>query len=121
MIIIAALYIIKESIDKWRNGLHLENIERGAGFVVLATAINGALGWYLIRQGKNITPLSLKPMVKMLHFKCLKFSGISLPKVRIGNSCVNDEKMIQNDPELKSTGEKEGNYGGNKNDPRKRG
>ena len=49
MIIIAALYIIYESIDKWRNGLHLENIEEGTGFVVLATVINGALGWYLIR------------------------------------------------------------------------
>ena len=58
--------------------------------------INAALGWYLIRQGKNITPLSLKPMVKMLHFKCLKFSGISLPKVRRGNSRVNDEKNIKN-------------------------
>ncbi|TDJ03351.1 MAG: cation diffusion facilitator family transporter [Caldithrix sp.] len=62
MIIIAALYIIFGSVEKWRTGFPLENIEQGIGFVVLATVINGGLGWYLIRQGRNITPSSLRPM-----------------------------------------------------------
>ncbi len=60
MIIIAALYIIKESIDKWLTGHHLENIEQGIGFIVLATVINGGLGWYLIRQGKKYHSIVLE-------------------------------------------------------------
>ncbi len=60
MIIIAALYIIYESIERWLAGLYLENIEVGTGFVALATVINGALGWYLIRQGKKYHSLILE-------------------------------------------------------------
>lgn len=53
MIIVAAIYIIYESIRRWLYGLALENIEAGAAFILLATLLNGALGWYLIRQGKR--------------------------------------------------------------------
>jgi len=60
MIIVAGLYILYESIEKWISGHHLENIEQGIGFVVLATAINGALGWHLIRQGKKYHSIILE-------------------------------------------------------------
>ncbi|MBI4546911.1 MAG: cation transporter [Ignavibacteriae bacterium] len=53
MIVIAALYIIYEAIEKWISGLALQNIDTGTIFIALATAINGGLGWYLIRQGKK--------------------------------------------------------------------
>ena len=96
MIIVAGLYILYESIEKWISGHHLENIEQGIGFVVLATAINGALGWYLIRQGKKYHSIVLEANGKDAALQVFKNQGISLPKVRIGNSCVNDEKNIQN-------------------------
>jgi len=60
MIIVAGLYILYESIEKWLTGHHLENIEEGIGFIVLATAINGGLGWYLIRQGKKYHSIILE-------------------------------------------------------------
>jgi len=60
MIIVAGLYIIYESVEKWINGLHLDNVEEGTGFIVLATVINGALGWYLIRQGKKYHSIVLE-------------------------------------------------------------
>lgn len=53
MIVIAAFYIIYEAIMKWVHGLYLENIESGTFFVVLATVVNGLLGWYLVHQGRK--------------------------------------------------------------------
>jgi len=60
MIIIAAVYIIYESIARWVRGLYLENIETGIGFVALAMFVNGVLGWYLIRQGKQYHSIVLE-------------------------------------------------------------
>ncbi len=63
---------------------------------MLATVINGALGWYLIRQGKKYHSIVLEATGKDGALQVFKIQGISLPKVHIGNSCVNDERMIQN-------------------------
>jgi cation diffusion facilitator family transporter len=60
MIIVAGLYIIYEVVEKWINGLHLNNIAEGTGFILLATVINGALGWYLFRQGKKYHSIVLE-------------------------------------------------------------
>ncbi|MCH8021776.1 cation diffusion facilitator family transporter, partial [candidate division KSB1 bacterium] len=60
MIIVAVLYIIYEVVEKWINGLHLNNIAEGTGFILLATVINGALGWYLFRQGKKYHSIVLE-------------------------------------------------------------
>ncbi|MCH7675836.1 cation diffusion facilitator family transporter, partial [candidate division KSB1 bacterium] len=60
MIIVAGLYILYESIEKWLTGQYLENIEQGIGFIMLATVINGGLGWYLIRQGKKYHSIILE-------------------------------------------------------------
>ncbi len=59
MIIIAAFYIIYESIFKWLHGLELEAIGQGTIFTGAATIINAALGWYLVRQGKKFHSLVL--------------------------------------------------------------
>ena len=53
MIVIAALYIIYESIAKWIAGLELENLETGGIFTAAAGAVNGVLGTYLVWQGKR--------------------------------------------------------------------
>lgn len=53
MIVMAALYIIYESVMKWIRGLEINNIESGTMFVVIATAVNAALGWYLVHKGKK--------------------------------------------------------------------
>jgi len=59
MIVIAAVYIIYASIDKWIRGLQLENIGEGMLFTIAAILINGALGSYLLWQGKKHKSLIL--------------------------------------------------------------
>jgi cation diffusion facilitator family transporter len=53
MIVIAAIYIIYESIHKWLTGLYLENLGIGTGLTALAAVINGGLGLYLVSMGKK--------------------------------------------------------------------
>lgn len=53
MIIIAAVYIIYEAISKWLGGLSLQHLGLGTALTALATAINGALGLYLVRVGRR--------------------------------------------------------------------
>jgi len=60
MIILAALYIIYESIHKWMFGLQIDNIDTGTLFVTIATVINGVLGLYLVRLGKKYHSLVLE-------------------------------------------------------------
>ncbi len=59
MIIIAAFYIIYESIHKWSHGLALQNLGEGTLFTTGATLINAALGAYLVWQGKRHKSLIL--------------------------------------------------------------
>jgi cation diffusion facilitator family transporter len=60
MIILAAVVIIYEAIQKWISGLTLQNIDIGTIFIVIATVINGGLGWYLVRQGKKYHSIVLE-------------------------------------------------------------
>ena len=60
MIVIAALYIIFEAVDKWLNGLHLGNVDTGISFVVLAAVVSGFLGWYLIHKGRKYNSIVLE-------------------------------------------------------------
>jgi len=59
MIILAALVILYESIQKWLGGLALENLSEGTAFVAGAAIINAGLGWYLLWQGKRYGSLIL--------------------------------------------------------------
>jgi len=59
MIITAALFIIYEAIYRWLGGLHLENLGIGVFFTAFSTIINGGLGWYLVRKGKEYHSLVL--------------------------------------------------------------
>src|SRR5690606_17039745 len=51
MIVLAALYIVYESVSKWLNGLALENLSSGLWLTVAAFAINGVLGGFLVWRG----------------------------------------------------------------------
>jgi cation diffusion facilitator family transporter len=59
MIIVAAVFIIYESIRKWIAGLEIEQIELGTLVIALATVTNGILGWYLVRTGTRERSLVL--------------------------------------------------------------
>ncbi len=60
MIILAALYIIYESISRLISGLTLQHIGIGTIFITIATTINGVLGWYLVSQGKKYHSIVLE-------------------------------------------------------------
>ena len=53
MIIIAALYILYEAGKAALNGPQLEHIPVGLALTVIGAALNGALGWHLVRTGRR--------------------------------------------------------------------
>ncbi len=59
LIIVAAVFIIYESVDHWINQVKPAELDYGLLLVVLSIVINGALGWYLIWHGKRAKSLIL--------------------------------------------------------------
>lgn len=53
MIVIAAAYIIFESVSRWLAGLQLRNLDTGVMYVAAAAVINAGLGSFLVWQGKR--------------------------------------------------------------------
>ena len=76
MIIIAALYIIYESIAKWLHGLSIENLGLGTGLTALAAIINGILGAYLIRVGKKRKSIVLEANGRHVLTDCWTSIGV---------------------------------------------
>jgi cation diffusion facilitator family transporter len=70
MIILAAIYIIYESIHKWMAGLQLENLGAGTLLTAAATLINGALGGYLVWLGQRKQSLILAANGKHVLTDC---------------------------------------------------
>jgi cation diffusion facilitator family transporter len=70
MIILAALYIIYESIHKWLTGLTLENLGWGVLLTAAASIINGALGAYLIWLGRRKNSIILEANGKHVLTDC---------------------------------------------------
>ena len=70
MIVLAAIYIIYESIHKWLTGLQLENLGYGSLLTGAATLINGALGGYLIWIGRRKKSLILEANGKHVLTDC---------------------------------------------------
>ena len=60
MIIVAAIYIIVESVRKWLAGLKLEHLGPGTLMVLGAALLNAWLGWYLLRVGRRTHSLILE-------------------------------------------------------------
>jgi len=60
MIILAAIFILYATIEKWMAGLHLENLGAGTLLVLVAAVLNAGLGWYLMRLGRRSQSLILE-------------------------------------------------------------
>ena len=70
MIILAAFYIIYESVHKWMTGLELENLGAGTALTAAAMIINGALGSYLVWLGRRKHSLILEANGKHVLTDC---------------------------------------------------
>lgn len=60
LIIVAALFILYDAINKWIRGLELEHIGIGTLLTVLTVVLNGALGFYLVWIGRKKQSLILE-------------------------------------------------------------
>jgi len=60
MIAFAAIFIIYAAVEKWIRGLQIQNLGLGTLFVLAASIINAALGWYLVRTGHRTNSLILE-------------------------------------------------------------
>ena len=75
-IIIAAFYIFYQAIQKIIFGVELENLDQGMVFVSVATALNGILGFYLVRCGKQFHSIVLEADGKHILTDCLTSLGV---------------------------------------------
>src|SRR5579863_6989334 len=60
MIVVAAVWILVEAVEKWLAGLPLEHLGSGALLLLGAGLLNACLGWYLLRVGKRTHSLILE-------------------------------------------------------------
>lgn len=76
MIIIAAFFIYYEAISRWIAGIQLENLGIGIGLTFITVLINGGLGYYLIRTGKQENSLTLVANGKHVLTDCWTSVGV---------------------------------------------
>lgn len=76
MIMLAALYIIYESVHKWLVGPRLENLGFGVVLTAGAGAINGALGAYLLWVGRRKNSIILQANGKHVLTDCWTSLGV---------------------------------------------
>ena len=60
MIVIAAVWILVETVEKWLAGLPLEHLGSGTLLLLGAGLLNAWLGWYLLRVAKRTHSLILE-------------------------------------------------------------
>lgn len=76
LIVIAAFFIIYQAIKKILYGFELDNLDQGMIFISIATFLNGALGFHLIRLGKRFHSLVLEADGKHILTDCLSSLGV---------------------------------------------
>ncbi len=76
MIVVAAFAIIFTAVDKWMKGLALEQLGAGALIVTAASAVNGALGLYLIREGQRRHSIILEANGRHVLTDCWTSIGV---------------------------------------------
>lgn len=54
LISLASAVILYESVQGWIRGVEIRNLSAGLAINALAGALNGALGWYLRREGRRV-------------------------------------------------------------------
>lgn len=60
LIVLAAVYIIVEAVNKWLAGLPLQRLGTGTLIVLAAALLNVGLGWYLLRTGRRSKSIILE-------------------------------------------------------------
>jgi cation diffusion facilitator family transporter len=60
MIVLAAVWILVATIEKWMAGLKLEHLGSGTLLLLAAGVLNAGLGWYLLQVGKRSHSLILE-------------------------------------------------------------
>jgi len=60
MVIVAAVWILIEAVEKWIMGLELEHLGSGVLLLLGAGMLSACLGWYLLRVGKRSHSLILE-------------------------------------------------------------
>src|ERR1700722_12285535 len=81
LIIIAAIFIFYQAIQKILYGFELENLDQGMVFISIATILNGGLGFYLVHQGKRFYSLVLEADGKHILTDCITSLGVILALV----------------------------------------
>lgn len=76
MIVFAALAILYAAILKWIRGLELESLGTGVLLVAGAAALNGVLGWHLIRTGRRTGSLILEANGRHVLTDCWTSVGV---------------------------------------------
>jgi cation diffusion facilitator family transporter len=76
MIVLAAVYIVDESIHRLITGPKLENLGAGALLVLAAGLINAALGGFLVRTGKKHGSLIVEADGRHVLTDCLTSLGV---------------------------------------------
>jgi len=76
MIIVAAIWILVEAIQKWMAGLQLEHLGSGVVLLLAAGLLNAWLGWYLLRVGKRSHSLILEADGKHVLTDCFTSFGV---------------------------------------------
>jgi len=76
MIVVAAVWILVETIEKWLAGLPLENLGAGTLLLLAAGVLNAWLGWYLLRVGKRSHSLILEADGKHVLTDCFTSFGV---------------------------------------------
>jgi len=59
LIVIAAVFIIYQSVRVWLSGAQPANMDQGVLLTIATIVINGVLGWYLIASGRRTNSLIL--------------------------------------------------------------
>jgi cation diffusion facilitator family transporter len=76
MIVVAAIFILVETIHKWLAGLPLEHLGSGSLLLLGAGMLNAWLGWYLLRIGKRTHSLILEADGKHVLTDCYTSFGV---------------------------------------------
>ena len=76
MIVVAAIWILVEAIQKWIAGLQLEHLGSGVVLLLAAGMLNAWLGWYLLRVGKRSHSLILEADGKHVLTDCFTSFGV---------------------------------------------
>ena len=76
MIVVAAIWILIEAVEKWISGIPLEHVGLGTLMLLGAGLLNAWLGWYLLRVGKRSHSLILEADGKHVLTDCFTSFGV---------------------------------------------